>query len=275
MHSSGWWVTVAAACALLVPGCTSRTEGPDAGAPQSSTVAAPELIGLPERGTCWSVAAEDLTADHWFDDSPRVSCTQPHTTQTAGTITVPEPTVAAAKRLGDECWDRARTFIGVDLDHWIPWTPMIFLPSKQQVADGAKWVRCDVGIPARIAEDEHVTVSRSVESVALDSPADLWACTLRSPLKWTRQTWHECDVEHAFEATGTLARLEGLSRYPSRAQRDRQGTHLCRRELTADQRSRGLTALAAWDPPSGLADGTLVGICWAHMRDGRPLPPRP
>ena len=275
MHSSGWWVTVAALCALLVAGCTGSTEEPEAGAPTSSTVTVPDLAGSPERGTCWNVAADDLAADPRFDESPKVSCTQPHTTQTAGTIIVPEPTVAAAKKLGNDCWEHARTFIGVDTDHWIPWTVLMFLPSKQQIADGARWVRCDVGIPARITGDQQVSVTRSVESAALDPPADLWGCTLRSPLRWTRQTWHECDVEHAFEATGTLARLEGLSGYPTRAQRDRQGTRLCRQELTAEQRSRGLTALATWDPPRGLAHGTLVGICWAHHRDGRPLPPRP
>ena len=97
----------------------------------------------------------------------------------------------------------------------------------------------------------------------------------RSPLEGGRQTWHECGVEHLYEATGTLAVLRGLSAYPSRALRERQGARQCRQDLTPDQRARGLTALAAWDPPNGFADGQVFGSCWAYAPDGKPLPPLP
>jgi hypothetical protein len=264
-----------AACALLASGCTGqRAEERQVEAAESaSTVAAPELTGLPSRGTCWQVAPEHLVPDHWFDDSPRVSCAEEHSTQTAAAVSVPEPTVAMAKRVGDDCWDYARKFIGVDEDHWIPWQVLVFLPSRQQVAAGASWVRCDVGIPAYTTGLRQLSVSRSVESAALEPPGDLWGCLRRSPLDASRQSWHECGVEHRYEATGTLSVVRGLDGYPSRAQRERQGAPQCRQDLTPDQRARRLAALAAWDPPGGLADGQLFGSCWAYRPDGEPLPP--
>ncbi len=50
----------------------------------------------------------------------------------------------------------------------------MFLPRMQQIADGARRVRCDMGIPARITGDHQVSVTRSVESTALFPPADLY-----------------------------------------------------------------------------------------------------
>ena len=141
-------------------------------------------------------------------------------------------------------------FLGVDLDHWVPWQALVFLPSKAQVAKGASWVRCDVGIPARTQGTQQLAFTRSVEGAALDPPAGSVGvhppvpCIQRAP-----QPWHECAADHRYEATGTLVQLAGLTRYPSRAQLERRGTRLCRQRLTAHQRSHGLTALAAWDPP--------------------------
>ena len=276
MKPRRWLLTVLAAFTLLIAGCTGTPAGkPKAGATRSSTsVAVPALTGMPDPGSCWNVAPDHLGLDDWFDDSPKVPCTRGHTTQTARAFTVPEPTVAMAKSVADSCWDTSRRFLGVDLDHWVPWQALVFLPSKAQIAKGASWVRCDVGIPARTQGTQQLAFTRSVEDAALDPPAALWGCTRRSPLQSAPQPWHECAADHRYEATGTLARLVGLTRYPSRAQRERRGTRLCRQQLTAHQRSQGLTALAAWDPPSGLADGLLVGVCWAFRPDGGPLPPR-
>jgi hypothetical protein len=269
-------LTVLVACALLVSACTGTPAGqPEAGASRSSpTAAVPALTGMPDPGSCWNVAPDHLGADDWFDDSPKVPCARKHTTQTARAFTVPEPTVAMAKSVSDSCWDTSRRFLGVDLDHWVPWQALVFLPSKAQIARGASWVRCDVGIPARTQGTQQLGVTRSVEGAALHPPAALWGCTNRSPLEHAPQQWHECAAEHRYEATGALARLVGLPAYPSRALRERRGTRLCRQQLTAHQRSRGLTALAAWDPPRGFTDGQLIGVCWAFRPDGGLLPPR-
>ena len=277
MKPRRWLLTVLAAFTLLIAGCTGTPAGkPKAGATRSSTsVAVPALTGMPDPGSCWNVAPDHLGLDDWFDDSPKVPCTRGHTTQTARAFTVPEPTVAMAKSVADSCWETSGKFLGVDLDHWVPWQALVFLPSKAQIAKGASWVRCDVGIPR---------------------PHPGHPAARGTPVPW--QTRHSTRLRlcggapagprsRAPRSRGTSAQPIIATRrpapspgswdslgYPSRAQRERRGTRLCRRQLTAHQRSQGLTALAAWDPPSGLADGLLFGVCWAFRPDGGPLPPR-
>ena len=194
MKPRRWLLTVLAAFTLLVAGCTGTPAGkPKAGATRSSTsVAVPALTGMPDPGSCWNVAPDHLGLDDWFDDSPKVPCTRGHTTQTARAFTVPEPTVAMAKSVADSCWETSGKFLGVDLDHWVPWQALVFLPSKAQVAKGASWVRCDVGIPARTRGTQQLAFTGSVEGAALDPPAALWGCTRRSPLQSAPQPWHEC-----------------------------------------------------------------------------------
>ena len=224
MEPRRWLLTVLAAFTLLVSGCTGTPAGqPKAGATRSSTsVAVPALIGMPDPGSCWNVAPDHLGADDWFDDSPKVPCTREHTTQTARAFTVPEPTVAMAKSVADELLGHLRMFLGVDLDHWVPWQALVFLPSKAQIAKGASWVRCDVGIPARTQGTQQLAVTRSVEGAALDPPAALWGCTLRSPIQSAAAAVAPMRSRHRYEATGTLVRLAGLTHYPSRAQRERR-----------------------------------------------------
>jgi hypothetical protein len=279
----------AIACTVLASGCNAhpadQAKNDSSVSPSTSTV--PELKGMPDPGTCWKVSAA-IPGDHWFDASRKVSCIQEHTAQTAGAFTVPEPTVAMAKRVAGHCVERVRTFFGIDEDHWFPWEVLVFLPSKQQIAHGAKWVRCDAAIPETTTGSQWgdvlswkavdgparlLSVNRSVKGAALRPPAELRACTLGSPQE-PGQRMHECGVMHRYEATGTLAVLDGLTSYPSPAQRKRQGARLCRQELTADQRSRALTAFAQWDPPAALADGDLVAVCWAYSPNGKLLPPR-
>jgi hypothetical protein len=233
----------------------------------------PQLLGMPKPGTCWRLPPEPVGRGHWFDASPEVPCTSGHTTQTASAFTVPEPTVAMARQVTDDCWERARGYIGVDLDHWIPWRVLVFLPSREQVAKGASWVRCDVGIPVHPSGSQLVPVSRSVEGAALDPPVDLRGCSNAMPLARSRLTWHHCRSRHRFESSGTLTVLRGLTAYPSRTVRDRQGTRQCRHDLTRQQRRRGLAARAVWDSPRDLADEQLVGACWAYDPAGGWLPP--
>ena len=270
MEPRRWLLTVLAAFTLLVSGCTGTPAGqPKAGATRSSTsVAVPALIGMPDPGSCWNVAPDHLGADDWFDDSPKVPCSRGHTTQTARAFTVPEPTVAMAKSVSDSCWDTSRMFLGVDLDHWVPWQALVFLPSKAQVAKGASWVRCDVGIPARTQGTQQLAFTRSVEGAALDPPAALWGCTLRSPLQRAPQSWHECAAGHRYEATGTLVHARGT--HPVPVPRTARAAWHSPVPAAADRspavarvdRARGV------GPASGLADGRLVGACWAFRPDG-------
>lgn len=268
---------VMATCALMVSACTAGpVHGARPGAAQSVTTPAdPERIGMPQPGTCWRVAQKHFVASYWVDDSPQVPCTTEHTTQTALAFTVPQPTVAMAKTVADQCRDHVRTFVGVDVDHWIPWNALVFLPSRRQIDAGASWVRCDVGIPVHPKGSHQVSLTRSVENAAISRPADLMGCTNRLPRARSTEAWHQCGSTHRYEETGTLAELTGLTHYPSAARLERQGAHECRLHLSRELSRRGASALAVWDPPGGLAGGELFGSCWAYDPGGRSLPPRP
>lgn len=142
------WVTAGA----LASGCDASTDPNEesAGSPTASRASTDDeaLRDAPQVGTCWRLPDDALTdPDYWFDDSPRVPCTEPHNTETAQVLLLDEPTVDRAEELGDVCWDEARRYVDVDLDHWVPWAPGLLLPSRQQVADGASFVRCDVFSP--------------------------------------------------------------------------------------------------------------------------------
>jgi hypothetical protein len=135
-------------------------------------------------------------------------------------------------------------------------------------------VRCDVGIPAQPTGTRLVTLTKSVESAALDPPTDLWACTIANPLARVRLNRHLCGTRHRYEEAGTLTELNGLTKYPPRRERHKQGIRQCRHDLSPLQQLPGLTASARWDPPAGLSDGELVGVYWAYDPSGRLLSPR-
>ena len=44
-----------------------------------------------------------VVTDYWFDDSARVPCTEPHTTETAQVLELSAPTIAEAKQEAATC----------------------------------------------------------------------------------------------------------------------------------------------------------------------------
>ena len=137
------WLGALVALVVALPGCNSSGDPDDQSKP-SDTVAAPEV------GTCWRVPADadgDADPSDWFDDSPRVPCTEPHTTETAHVLQLTEPTLAEVKERFSDCWDHVRVYLSVDENSWIPWGYGAWLPSKEQIADGASWMRCDAIFP--------------------------------------------------------------------------------------------------------------------------------
>ena len=104
---------------------------------------------LPEVGDCWTVPAESVFDEQYFvDDSDRVPCSEPHTTETALVARLDEPTVAAAKQLAEGCRTAVINYVGLDRsENWIPWGWTAFMPSKEEIADGAAWLRCEAAFP--------------------------------------------------------------------------------------------------------------------------------
>lgn len=223
---------------LAVTGCggSEASMPPPAGTTTASSVeeagsspnpatgdAASSAVAAPERGTCWAIPSESaLDPDHWFDDSAAVPCSEPHTTQTAWVLSLTEPTIEQATDMATVCWNHVRLFLGVNPSHWVPWGFLMFLPSEQQIANGASWVRCDAFFPAHWDFETVRSTSGSARGIAIDPPMELRACLDDDPSR-PDQPFVPCDQPHRYEQTGTLAIIDGLSgvdEYPSPAERE-------------------------------------------------------
>ena len=269
----------AAALSMAFAGCEGSADPEDQAAEsaeatesaEGSTAAAePE----PGPGTCWTVpAASAVDPRYWYDDSSQVPCTEPHTTETAQVLNLTEPTIAEAKELGlDLCWEYARTYIGIDPASWVPWGYAVFLPSKQEIANGASWIRCDAVFPETWDFGSVRTTTVAAQGLADDPPADFWACFDEPPTK-AEQPFVPCDQPHAYEQTGTLAILDDLAQYPTAAALATETRRQCRQGVPAERPDVSVTA--AWDPRANFERNTSVaGACFIFRADGQPLPAR-
>ena len=259
-----WLPATAAAVSLTLLGC-----GGSGGSDEGS---APE--GSPEQGTCWAVPAHsaiDWDYEHWVDDSPQVPCMEPHTTETAAVVPLKKSTVAEAKKVArDSCWNLVAEYLAVDLSHWVHWTWAAFLPSREEIADGASWIRCDAVFPTWDFSSVRSTTAEA-EMVAVNPPAELWACLDENPQK-AKQPLVPCDQPHEYEQTGSLSSLTGLDKYPSPAELTAAAKRQCTFHLPEEAGDVAVTA--RWDPT--LQEGYRVdGACFMFNKNGQPLPPGP
>jgi hypothetical protein len=210
---------------------------------------------------------------YWFDTSDRVPCTEPHTTETALVARLEEPTVAAAKQLAKGCQTAVVNYVGLDpSENWIPWGWTAFIPTEEQLADGASWVRCEAAFPERWDFTRGRTTSVSASGIARDIPEDFWACLDQPPTE-LGQPFIPCDEPHNYEQTGDVAFLNGLDQYPSAAELAAETRRQCRPGIPAGL--EGVSVTAAWDDPTALKEGTSIGgPCFIFSPDGEPLPAR-
>ena len=284
MRSGARLAIAAGVVALALAGCSGSTnpDKPSAASPKvtassdssdGSTASASASAVKPTAGTCWRMPpASTADPDYWFDGSPQVPCTKPHTTESAASIVLTEPTIAEGQERAGECFEHVRVYVGVDPSNWVPWTILGFLPSKKEIADGASWLRCDVAFPAAWGSTRARTVAVAAEGLALKPPADFWAC-LNEPPTQQEQPFVSCERPHVYEETGTLALLEDLQRYPSPARLAAEGRRQCRAGVPPGHPHVAVTA--TWDPPAALKGGTeLAGPCFMFDPERQPLPAR-
>jgi hypothetical protein len=282
MRSQALLAIATGVVALALAGCSGSTnpDNPSAASPKvtastestdGSTASASAV--KPTAGTCWRVPPASTTdPDYWFDGSPQVPCTKPHTTESAAAITLTEPTIAEAQNRAGECFEHVRVYVGVDPSSWVPWHIFGFLPSKKEIADGASWLRCDVAFPAVWGSTRARTVAVAAEGLALKPPADFWACLDKPPTR-QEQPFVSCQRPHAYEETGTLALLEDLQRYPSSATLRAEGRRQCRAGVPPGHPQ--VAVVASWDPPAALqGSSVLAGPCFMFDPKGQSLPPR-
>jgi hypothetical protein len=269
-----------ASVVIVCLGCTAcdGSNGDDAAATPSDPPTYAEqdidMVSAPDEGTCWAVPAAkwSLQPEYWFDDSAAVPCRAPHTTETVKVLWLSEPTISEAESSAVVCGDLGRRYMGVDADSWVPWSAAAFLPSKEQIADGESWLRCDVFFPRTWSFDAPRTTTGSAELVAEDPPLDALACLDEHPQTWA-QSFVPCDQPHTYEQTGQLAIVDDRT-YPSPAKLAVYARERCISTVPIEQKG-AVDVTAAWDGPAGLKKhGYIAGACFMFTTSGEPLPPR-
>ena len=150
--------------------------------------------------------------------------------------------------------------------NWVPWTFVGYLPSKEEVAAGASWLRCDAAFPETWAFDSARTTTVAAHGLAYDHPQDFWACLDQPPTK-SEQPFVSCDQPHAYEQTGTLAILNGITQYPSAAELAAEARKQCRLGVPPGYRNVSVTAV--WDPRSTLKQRLLSCGTVLHVQRRR------
>jgi len=260
MGSRIWLPATAAALSLTLAACGGSDESSD-------------VVGGPDVGTCRAVPTDAVTDPDYFDDSPKVPCSEPHTTETVKVLRLSEPTIAEAKEATAKgaCWEPVAAYLGVDSEHWVHWRSATFLPSREEIADGANWMRCDAVFPAWDLGSVRSTTYPAA-GVAVDPPAELWACLDEHPKK-SEQSFVPCDQPHQYEQTGTLALLKHLEQYPAAAERDAAAKLQCAYDAQVDDTN--ITFTAVWDPRWALRESSeIAGACFMLDKTGQPLAPR-
>jgi hypothetical protein len=189
------------------------------------------------------------------------------------TIRLDKPTAAAAKEQVDLCLKSVDEYIGISTATWIPWQAAMFLPSKDQIDQGASWVRCDASFPSEWDLTSVRTTTSSALNVAEDPPSQLWACLDLPPSK-TDQPLVACDGPHTYEQTGQLAYLSNVYKYPAAGRLMTEARVQCG-EGVPDEHDGAVELTASWTPRKSFEPGAeLVGACFFSSRDGDLLPPR-
>ena len=214
----------------------------------ATAAAADPMVGAPVVGQCHDMSPDELAAAS-YDEAP-IDCATTHTATTIAVAELPEGLDLASGRLErfalETCFAAQRTALGttargVRLTAYdLGW----FVPTAEQQAAGARWVRCDLVLgDARelrpLPTDVRIGKDRADASVA--------RCLAGRAARVTT-----CTQPHTFRATSAL-RVDG-SRYPARKARDRIGADRCRKAVSTSSYRFGWPAKAAWKA----GDRTLV-----------------
>lgn len=284
---SGVVSAVIAATAMLAAACSSSSdstaEQEPSASPTSSAADAAAMRGAPRVGTCWNIPPEGFTAGHRFNDSPKVACTQPHTTETVFVLKVAKPTVQAADQWIDQCARAVHEYVGLHVGQWVPVSQLTWLPPKKQVAAGASWVRCDAGFSHDWGDSlgtysgrkfEQTVLTHSIKEAVMKHDPAVEACLARAP-QLHHQLFVSCEKPHMYEETEGVAWLRSLDSYPSPNQL-RRASAQCRDGLPANEQTPAFGVTAGWQPPEAFPGyiAELFGACFVYRQDGTPLPPR-
>lgn len=229
MAAAGSAVLSCAACSGTVAGHP---------APSRDQIAAP-----PRFGTCWELRTSDFGTA--LDQPKRTLCSRPHDAETVWVATnaldpsMPYPTEAqtedstgpVGEALDGACsWETVNTYLGDDAAHdvaFVSWQAR--LPSREQWAAGARWIRCDAVYGVDVPE-----LAPGRMSGALKGPrtADYRACYDGTP---TDYGVVPCSKPHTAEIVSAGEDLPDDVAFPAQDRaRQAMAETVCGRELGID-----------------------------------------
>jgi len=202
-------------CGLVSKDSSSKGSGqpgPQASA-KASESATPAYLGKPKVGECHALTVKDIRRDS--ETKKPVPCSEPHTTVTVAVVKATKATSSAkgdartfavgeacgpgfTKALGADSKTRAKTLYS------LAW----FNPTKEQVADGATWLRCDVTLTAA----NHAFAIKGEQPLLDDGPtkAEL-ACGRLASGEKAAWIFVPCATKHQFVLTDLIAAAPGTS----------------------------------------------------------------
>jgi hypothetical protein len=254
------------------PGTAPSTRADAPGGASASATPTPEPEPPPGDGTCRRLSVKDLRTV--VNDDPEVPCRRRHTVVTFDVGRVPasardalSPADAGVEFAADRmCERRFRDYAGGDFaDRRLSMlTPTYFLPSSEQWALGARWVRCDVyayATPSRLAElpaDLKDALERDRVSDDLDrcSPVSPSSAGFRHVI---------CTEPHEWRAVATEIVGKPNERYPGRSTVQDRARDQCEgpvRDYLGTQESFSY----GFEVPQRdtWSEGDRVALCWAR-----------
>lgn len=260
------------ALTVVLAACSGGDAGSDGDAPPSPSGTAgeaatdPAPTPPPPAGACYDLDFDQATSASV--DADPVPCTQPHTALTVAVLdgVDPDDTSATARA----CTRRVHRFLGGDRQtrRLSRFTPVWFTPTADDVAAGARWVRCDVVAVAgsqTLAELPGGPMTRGV----LDRPRarSFALCATAAPGTDAFERV-VCARPHRWRALTTLAVPSGpRGAFPGqRAARD-AGVDRCRQAARAAVRADRVRFGWEWPTAEQWEAGQRYGYCWVPRRN--------
>jgi hypothetical protein len=216
--------------------------------------AADPTYGAPAVGQCFDMDVEELAADSYVE-AP-VDCAGVHTARTIAVAQLPDDLAyGSTGRLTrfalETCFPAQRKALGTSLlgMRMSAYNVGYFLPTAEQQAAGARWLRCDLvlggvslePLPAKVALGK-LPYRKSVSRCLTGRDFVLTVCSR----------------PHAFRATAAMK--VKASRYPSEKAWKRIGDQRCRSAVTSRSYRFGWPSKAAWKA------GDRALICYSKSR---------
>ena len=255
-------VTLTTVLALTsLSGCQLR--GVNFGQPSKSpsaepTKAAPAYLGTPKVGECHRLTLKDIAAES--DTKKPVDCSGKHTTRTIAVVTAPAAATrgsnnAQAYAVGKACGTALSEVLGADAEtraktlYSLAW----FMPTKEQKAKGAKWMRCDVTLT-----DERRAYALKTKTPFLDDDPDKdeRVCGRINPDKDTALELVPCAVKHQF--------------VPRKYIPADKGTSFKEAEAEAEKACKTYGPLFTWSHAEKWGSGERFYICWDIIEGSLP-----